>query len=204
VRIQRSAGFTLLELLISMAIVAIIGVMALAGLSEVINQQMLARERAERWREVQLAMRLVAQDIAQLHPRPTREELGQAYQPSLLADPSAAYALEFSRAGWANPAGFPRGTVLRVAYEWNEDTLTRLHWPVADRTLATAPIRVELLSGVEAVQVRFLDAANQRHVDWPPLTMLGPGRLTARPRAIEFEVRLRGYGTIWRLIETGA
>jgi general secretion pathway protein J len=199
-----SSGFTLLELLVAMAIVAIIGVMALSGLSEVINQQSIARVRAERWREIQFAMRLIAQDLSQMHPRPTREDLGQAYLPSLLADPSAAYALEFSRGGWSNPAGLKRGTVLRVAYEWDQDTLWRVFWPVADRTLATPPIRIELLTGVQAVEVRFLDAANQWHVDWPPLNMQGPERLTARPRAVEFEMTLDGFGRIWRLVETGA
>ena len=70
---RRALGFTLVELLVAMAIVAIVGVMALGGLSRVIDQQATARERAERWREVQLAMRIVVQDLAQLHPRPTRE-----------------------------------------------------------------------------------------------------------------------------------
>jgi general secretion pathway protein J len=203
-RMNRVRGFTLLELLVAMAIVAIIGVMALSGLSEVINQQSIARVRADRWREVQFAMRVIAQDLAQMHPRVTREELGQAYQPSVLADPSATYALEFSRAGWSNPAGLRRGTVLRVAYEWDEDVLYRLHWPVADRTLATPPLRVELLTGVEAVEVRFLDATNEWHLDWPPLNMLGPDRLTARPRAVEFEVQLENIGSVWRVVETGA
>ena len=83
-------------------------------------------------------MRLITQDLAQLHPRATREELGESYQPSLLADPSAQFALEFSRGGWANPAGLPRGTVLRVAYDWEDDKLVRWHWAVMDRTLVDA------------------------------------------------------------------
>ena len=56
-------GFTLVELLVAMAIVAIIGVMALTGLTEVIRQQEIAQERSSRWREIQLAMRLVVQDL---------------------------------------------------------------------------------------------------------------------------------------------
>jgi general secretion pathway protein J len=204
---MRSAGgrgFTLVELLVAMAIVAIVGVMALGGLSEVINQQTIARERSERWREVQLAMRIVAQDLAQMHPRPTREELGESYQPSLLAGPNGQFALEFSRGGWTNPAGFPRGTVLRVAYDWEGEQLVRFHWPVMDRTLSTPPVRNELLSGVENVEVRFLDAAGQWHVDWPPLEMTGPQRFVARPRAIEFTVELGDFGRIWRLVETSS
>jgi general secretion pathway protein J len=199
---KRWRGFTLVELLVAMAIVAVIGVMALGGLSTAINQQAIARERAERWRDIQFAMRVVVQDLAQIHPRPTREELGEIFQPSLLASPNAQFPLEMSRGGWANPAGFARGTVLRVAYAWEQDMLVRFHWPVADRTLATPPLRTELMSGVTGLEVRFLDASGQWHFEWPPVDMSGPARNVARPRAIEFAVELEGLGRVWRLVET--
>lgn len=201
---RAARGFTLIELLVAMAIVAIVGIMALGGLNQVIEQQSTARQRAERWREVQLAMRLLAQDLSQLHPRPTRDELGTGHQPSLLADPTAPYALEFSRAGWSNPAAFARGTVLRVAYDWEDDVLVRFHWPVMDRSLSTPPIRTELLTGVENVEIRFLDAGGQWHLDWPPLNVTGPGRAALRPRAVEFTVELEDFGRVWRLIETSS
>jgi general secretion pathway protein J len=199
----RSRGFTLIELLIAMAIVAVIGIMALGGLSEVIRQQTIARERAERWKEIQFAMRIIGQDLAQVHPRPTREELGEAWMPSVRIDPNAQFAMELSRGGWANPAGFPRGTVLRVAYDWEDGTLVRFHWPVMDRTLDTPPVRTELLADVEDIELRFLDQAGSWHLEWPPLEMQGPERLVARPRAVEFTVELADFGRIWRTVETG-
>jgi general secretion pathway protein J len=201
-RVHANRGFTLIELLVAIAIVAVIGVMAFVGLNRVISQQTLARERTERWQAIQLTMRLVAQDLSQLHPRATREELGESYQPSLLADPSAQFALEFSRGGWANPAGLPRGTVLRVAYNWEEDKLIRWHWAVMDRTLSTPPVRTELLDGVTKVEVRFLDTAGQWHLEWPPLDQRGPQRLVVRPRAVEFAIELMDYGRVFRLVET--
>jgi len=196
------SGFTLIELLVAMAIVAIIGVMAFVGLNRVITQQAIARDRTERWQQIQLAMRLVAQDLAQLQPRATREELGETYQPSLLADPSAQFALEFSRGGWANPAGVSRGTVLRVAYDWEEDKLVRWHWGVMDRTVSTIPVRAEILDGVTNVEVRFLDTAGEWHLEWPPLDRRGPQSLISVPRAVEFAVELEDYGRVFRLVET--
>jgi general secretion pathway protein J len=199
---RASRGFTLIELLVAIAILAIIGVMAFVGLNRVIDQQELARQRTERWQAIQLAMRLVTQDLAQLHPRATREELGESYQPSLLADPSAQFALEFSRGGWANPAGLARGTVLRVAYNWEDDKLVRWHWSVMDRTLSTPPVRTELLDGVTSVEVRFLDTTGEWHLEWPPIDRRGPQSLTSRPRAIEFALELEDFGRVLRLVET--
>ena len=195
-------GFTLVELLVAVAILAIIGVIAFVGLSRVVAQQEIARAHTERWQDIQLAMRLVTQDLAQLHPRATREELGESYQPSLLADPSAQFALEFSRGGWANPAGLARGTVLRVAYDWEDDKLVRWHWSVMDRTLSTPPVRTELLDKVTNVEVRFLDNAGEWHLEWPPVDRRGPQSLISRPRAVEFALELEDLGRVYRLVET--
>lgn len=201
---RRPAGFTLIELLIAMAIVAIIGAMALTALSQVIRQHEIARERSDRWRNVQLAVRMIAQDLAQMHPRPVRDELGEGYQPALLASPNALFALELSRGGWANPAGFRRGSIMRVAYDFEDDTLVRYHWPVVDRLLSTPPLRHVLLDGVTNVEIRFLDGAGEWHFEWPPLQVQDARRFVMRPRAVEITIELEGFGQIWRLVETSA
>ena len=199
---KRSTGFTLVELLVAMAVVAVIGIMALTGLSIVIQQQTVAQERADRWREIQFAMRIIAQDLSQIHPRPTREEFGEAWIGSVYADPNG-YALEFSRGGWANPVSSPRGSVLRVAYDAEEDTLVRFHWSVMDRTAVTPPIRTELLTGVQEIEVRLFDANGEPQFEWPPSTMSGADALIARPRVVEFRISLEDFGWIWRSVETG-
>jgi general secretion pathway protein J len=180
-------GFTLIELLVAMAIVAIIGVMAYAGLNQVIDQQQIASQRAQRWREVQLAMRIVLQDLSQLHPRPMRNEFGEGYLPSVVASASSTFALELSRGGWPNPAGFPRGNVARVAYDWEDDKLVRYLWPVMDRTTVAVPVRTELLDRVLNIEVQFYDGGSW-YVEWP--------------RAIEFALELEDYGRVSRIVET--
>ncbi|MGI9257481.1 MAG: type II secretion system minor pseudopilin GspJ [Gammaproteobacteria bacterium] len=200
---RRNSGFTLLELLVAMAIVAVIGVLALGGLNQVIIQQTIAQERAERWREIQFAMRIITQDLAQLHPRPMREEFGESWVPSVVVDPSAPYDFELSRGGWANPVGSPRGTVLRVAYLAEDDVLVRFNWSVMDRTTATPPIRTELLTGVENVEILMFDGSGQEHTIWPPLSVTGADSLFMRPRRIDFRVNLEDFGWVWRSLETG-
>lgn len=200
----RARGFTLIELLVAMAILAIVAVMALGGLNEVIKQQGIAHDRTERWDKIQLAVRLIVQDLSQIQPRPTRDATGSTFEPTVLASPDAEYALEVSRGGWSNPAGFARGTVLRVAYQFQDDKLVRLYWPVMDRTLSTPPIRQELLDGVESIEVRFLDAGGQWQLQWPPLGVNGSGRYVLRPRAIEFSIQLKDFGLISRVVETSS
>ena len=198
-------GFTLIELLVAMAIVAVIGVIALSGLNTVIQQQALAEARTERWRDIQFAMRIIAQDLAQIHPRATRDESGATRIPSLLVGPDQQFAVELSRGGWANPAKLPRGNIMRVAYDWEaaDSMLVRFHWPVMDRTLATPPVRTELLTGVDNVEIRLLGRDGQWHVGWPPLNMATPDSLVSRPRLVEFNLYLEDLGHLWRTVEVG-
>lgn len=202
---RHSSAFTLIELLVAMAIVTVVGAMAFGGINLVIDQRELARERVERWRDVQLAFRLIVQDLAQLHPRPVREEFGEGHLPALLSTANSRFALEFSRGGWPNPSGLPRGTVARVAYDWEDDKLIRYHWPVVDRTPDVVPVRTELLDGVIGVESRFMDGNGNWHTEWPQIDNVidgGPLQNINRPRAVEFLVELDDLGRLWRIVET--
>ena len=198
-------GFTLVELLVAMAILAVVGVIGLSGLSTVLLQQAIADERAQRWRDIQFAMRVISQDLAQVHPRTARDESGETWRPSFLVGATEQFAVELSRGGWANPAGLPRGHVLRVAYDWEENgnTLVRFHWPAMDRTLTTTPVRTELLTGVDDMQIRLLDRNGQWRAEWPPLDMPAPDSLVVPPRLVEFNLFLEDFGHLWRTVEVG-
>src|SRR5512135_1131396 len=97
----RGGGFTLMELLVAIAIFAIVSAMALTGYTELQHQASYADQRYERTREVQRAVQTLTQDLEQVEPRPIREPLGQAKQPALWAGVGVDYALQFTRAGWS-------------------------------------------------------------------------------------------------------
>lgn len=206
--IAAARGFTLIELMVAISILAIISAIAFTGMSRVIDGSETARQRVEGWQAVQLAFRIITQDLSQIHPRTTRDELGDQLKPSLIASALEQYDVEFSRGGFANPVGLPRGTVLRVAYNLEGDELVRYYWPVTDRTFATTPFRRVLLKGVIGFEMTFIDAGGEAHIDWPPLSTAGDAStgqntaaLTLHPRAVRIAVELEGMGAIWRLIE---
>jgi general secretion pathway protein J len=191
-------GFTLLELLIAVAIFAVVGVMAYGGLQAVLAQQVIARENADRFREIQFAVQQLSRDLHQLHPRPVREELGDGYRSALHADARNRYPVEFTRGGWSNPLGQPRAAVQRVAYELDDDRLIRLHWFAPDHTLAEEPVERELLSGVREFRLRFFSGGGWTE-EWPP--GLGGEDPAVLPMAIEVTLELEDLGEIYRLIE---
>jgi len=198
----QAGGFTLLELLVAMAIFAILGTLALSGYTELQRQSEYAEQRLERLREVQRAMQAIGQDLAQIEPRPIREPLGESLIPAVLATDSIEYGLQFTRAGWSNTAGLARPTLQRVGYRLDGEGLWRDHWPVLDRTLATEPTRVKLLGKVRSVRFRFMNAAREWVDRWPVsdgTNLAGSERL--RPAAIEIVLELEDWGEIRRVIE---
>jgi general secretion pathway protein J len=155
----------------------------------------------ERLREVQRAVHLLVSDLRQVAPRPVRETVGDGYRAALLRDPNAITLFELSHAGWPNGAGTPRGTVQRVLYRIEERKLIREHWNVTDATLATAPVKRELLGGVERVEVRYMSPGREWDTQWPPLGGTGDRAFRMRPLAVEVTIVLEDYGELKRLVE---
>jgi general secretion pathway protein J len=199
---SRDRGFTLLELLVAMAIFAILGTLALSGYTELQQQSEYAEQRLERTREVQRAIQTIAQDLGQIEPRPVREPLGETVLPAVLATESIEYGMQFTRAGWSNTAGLARPTLQRVGYRLDGEGLWRDHWPVLDRTLAMEPVRVKLLTQVRTVRFRFMNASREWVDRWPANDGTGlTGSERLRPAAIEVTLELEDWGVIRRVIE---
>jgi general secretion pathway protein J len=196
-----SAGFTLLELLVAVAIFAVVGTLALSGYTQLQKQSEYAEQRLERTREVQRAVQTLAQDLEQAEPRPVREPLGESQLPAVLGGDSIDYKLQLTRSGWSNTAGLARPSLQRVGYRLDQDGLWRDHWPVLDRTLATEPTRRKLLGGVRAVTFRFMDANRNWVERWPASDVGTQTDGRARPAAIEVTLELEDWGTLRRVVE---
>lgn len=191
----------MLEVLVAVAIFTVVGTLALSGYNELIKQSGIAETGAARTRAVQRAVQRMALDFSMLEPRPVREPLGEAIEPALRAESGTARIADLTRAGWSNPAGIPRSTLQRVAYQLEDETLHREYWVVLDRTLTLEPVDVVLLEQVKEVKLRFLDANQNWHDQWPPPGYSAPDAPRVRPSAVEITLELADWGKIVRLVE---
>ncbi len=200
-RISKVHAFTLIEVLVSLAIFAILAALCYGALSRTLDSAELLNSRMDRLQAIQRTIRLLSEDLQQLSPRPIRDELGDGFGPALDTNFQSGFALELTHGGWSNPLVLPRGTLQRSAYRLEEDELIRYHWMVLDRTLANEPLDVALLDGVESLLFRFLPDNGQWTEQWPPAERPGALGARERPRAVEIILTLSAEGQIRRLLE---
>lgn len=189
--IHRQRGFTLIELLIALSVSAVIAVVAYQTVSSVVTLQTRTEAHVDEMDQLQRAMWWMEQDFIQLAPRTVQDGLGGAL-------PAFQYredlGVEFSRlAEFVTPYG--RGGVIRVAYQWQDETLYRLVWPVLDRAPDTQPTRLPILQGVEGFELRLMNTQDAYVESWPSDEQL----LTALPKLTEVRLKLKGLGEITRL-----
>jgi len=196
---RSSAGFTLLELLIAIAIFALLGLATYRMLDSVMSADASTRSHEQQLRELTRAMAVFERDVLQVAVRPIRDGFGDP-QPALHSDLGDTTALELSRAGWRNPLGQPRAELQRVRWQLSGEQWQRRYWRVLDRVQDSQPQIQQALDGVQALSLRYLDKEGQWLEDWPPANATGEERLSMLPRALELRLEHRRYGELRRLL----
>jgi general secretion pathway protein J len=162
---NHNAGFTLIEILVAMAIFTIIGLASTGVLNSVINSDQLSSERFEKLEELQRAMLTIERDILQIVPRKVRinsEPVSAVISGGEDVFDSDADGLGFVRAGWHNPQMLlPRSTLQAVGYRIQEQQLQRLYGNYVDNVIGYEPKVKILLSDVEDFRVSFLTQYEQ-------------------------------------------
>ena len=162
---KQNYGFTLIEILVAMAIFTVIGLASTGVLTSVINSDQLSSERFERLEELQRAMLTMERDILQIVPRAVRingDPVDTVISGGEDVFDSDADGLGFVRIGWHNPQMLlPRSSLQAVGYRIQEQQLQRLYGNYVDNVIGYEPKVKVLLFGIEDFRVSFLTKAEQ-------------------------------------------
>jgi len=196
-------GFTLLELLVALAVFAVMATMAYSGLDQVSRTRALTEQSADQLVELQRAFLFMARDVQEVVDRPIRNDLGES-EPALIGDEFNASFLQLTRAGWRNPLPtvIHRSSLQRVAWGLEEDNLVRAYWNSLDRVPDDLPVKQVMLHNVKRVEVKFLAGDNSWKDKWPQTTQSSNPDTppdVSPPRAVEITVESKNFGKITRL-----
>lgn len=195
---RQARGFTLYEMLISVAMVGLLAAFAYQGFDQVMRATAQQATSHARLAAVQRSLQALASDLEQAQSRPVREGYHGSVESALRGGGGAPLPLEFTRAGWRNPAALNHGPMQRVAYAVVDGDLVRSVWRVLDRAPDSQPTQRVLLTEVSAFEVAFL-AGDDWVPDWPPA---GDGVVSGElPRAVRVSFMVEGEGRIERVVE---
>ena len=156
-RQQRLQGFTLLEMVIAMAIFAVIMIIVMGGINMVLRSQEQVSVRAKRLGELQMAIAVLVRDLTQIVERPVRDSSGELTS-IVTVNPNSPIRLEFTSGGNVNPNNqYQRSTLQRIGYGLENGTLIRFSWPVLDRVSSTTMARRHVLGDVVGLDVEYLN-----------------------------------------------
>jgi general secretion pathway protein J len=190
---QRSVhGFTLVEALVAVAILALVALLAWRATAAMTDGEVRLSAESARWQQLDGLLTRMEADMRKAIPRGVRH--GTQTEAAWYATPEDAAgntSLVFTRAG-PDAIDEPGSGGQRVGYRLRDGHVEVLYWPRLDNAPATAPATYALAEGVARFRVLQL-TPDERWADlWP---FLGA---TGIPRGVRIEIVLADGGVIER------
>jgi general secretion pathway protein J len=196
---SRRSGFTLVELLVALAIFAIVAGFAYRSLDAMLQTRVALEHESRKWRDVALFIGRMERDLAAVLPsRTALGPEGTILMPvsSLVQSTSSEVGLSLSRSGsplQENSLAAPQ----RVAYRLRNNAVERLSWSGIDAAPRDEPVATPILKDVTSFTFRFLDAQGEWRTTWG---LPGNGQLLVLA-AVEVTVELASGEKIVRLVD---
>ncbi len=183
-------GFTLVELLVAMAVFATMAALAYGGLNSIARTRSELARQEDQFRNLTRAVETLKRDLGEAVSRSVRGSIGNVV-PAFLG---AVDHVEFTRLGFANPQSEQRSNLERVIYELDANSFKRGRYAVLDRVQDSQPVIADLHVAFDAFRLRYMTADGQWVDTWPPSQVTDP--LNALPHAVQWTFQSRELGEI--------
>jgi general secretion pathway protein J len=193
---MRERGFTLLELLVAIAVLAVMGALGFRTLGSVLEAESRLQAETRRWSDLSLLFSQLGEDMTMAVERPVRALAGRTSPALSLEQPTDPIHphLVLTRLGMGEGSA-AQSAPRRVGYRLREGKLEYLVWPSPDGQPGVQPAAYVALEHVAAAQWQALDAEGRWVNAWPA----GPAA-NALPRAISLRLTLAGGEEVTRVL----
>lgn len=198
-----AGGFTLVELMISLAIFSLLITLAYQSVNMLLDVERQVEQPQADLQQLQRAMVFIERDMRQLAVlRPKRESFQQTNavaNNSIVQPEDMGVLLEFTRGGHPDVAwqlrasGQMRSGLQRVRYVVEEGRLLRQTWDLVDHPEQAEPVSLVLLAGIEGEpRFRFQSGSGGEFKDNLP-------KERSVLTAVEFSLQHKRFGALRRV-----
>jgi prepilin-type N-terminal cleavage/methylation domain-containing protein len=171
----RQAGFTLIEVMIALVLMALVGVMAERALSQMLRARAGVVAQQQRWRDIAFAFGRLGDDVG--------------FSADALAPPGGDWRADEAGLHWTRWG--QDGQLLTLDYALEAGQWRRRALAAGGARAGTAAV---LLERVAAAEILLLDGQGQWQRQWPPA-----GGNERRPRAVSLALTLAEGGRVQRI-----
>jgi general secretion pathway protein J len=197
---SRHIGFTLLEVVIALAIFSLISIAAYRGVDSLLRAKQSVQAENRKWQEIMLFFDRFELDIKQHVNRPVSNDRNQI-EPAWFATPERAGAqktqLRFTRSGEKLQAGYLMDS-RRISYRLSNGNIELLFWPALDITASSQPEIFIVLKNVRRFNLKYLNPQGAWLEFWPEPNSQDKNRLY-HPKALQLELTMGSGEVIKRL-----
>lgn len=166
-KFKAQLGFTLIETLIALSLLAIISIMSYQAIEVVIEADQRSRSIQMGEVEIQRAWKIIQRDLMHMRNRPFKDGLGGDEYPYFTD--SSDFGVHFTSGSGPMVTTNPSG-IRRIYYTLNDQQqLIRQSWGITDSIRYSDGVTVVLLDDVDEVLFEHLDRINLYTADWPPI-----------------------------------
>lgn len=186
----RQQGFTLLEILIALAVFAVLAGISSSAMYYAFNTRARVTEQAERLNQLQLTITLLQRDIEQSINRPVRGN-EMHISPAFVGEPQY---LELTRTGHINPfSQEKRSSLRRIALLCQGPQLIKRSWESLDTANRKNYEDRVLLNNLESCQFAYLNQNLEILTSWQPNAVAQNQRPEPLPKAIRLSLNLKDW-----------
>ncbi len=193
--LKKTAGFTLLEVLLALMIFASLSMAANQVFSNVLRSDEQMKEVGAKLKNLQKTIIVLDSDFRQMLARQYRNG-GEGAKEQLLEISdnlldSEVQGIRFVRGGWINPQQlFPRSEVVKVGYRIRDEKLERIRWLYPDDSPSMEPAEMTVMEGIKDISFEVLNGSSWTN-EWD-----APAEM---PKSIRVSLDTKQYGKITRV-----
>jgi general secretion pathway protein J len=194
---RNNIGFTLLELLIAMAIFSIVSVISYQAIDTSLTTRELTRERLDQISRLNYVFNRMQKELLQAVDRPVLNEVGNVL-PGLFVGGHSEPTIEFTHHGRIISIEPMQYTLQRTRYFLQDKKLYRQYWDVLDRVPDSQLHQQLLLDNIQAMSFEFIDVDQSTHKDWPYFNSSSASNVNYAPSGLRIFLQTETYGLISR------